>query len=154
MMRHFLLALALLWATTTVAASETDNSDHAAIVKLVSSYTRFVGERDRKGFESLLLDKEVPFSTVSANRPTADSEALKNYAGFDKGIFAGDYPYRQQFSNVKIEQVGPIAQVSLNFTVERLDGKNQVYAGWKILQLVKTNGTWKIASELWTFDLD
>lgn len=150
------LALAALLLAGSAAADkpEAPAPDHAAIAQVVDSYRQFVGAGDRKGFETLLLDKAIVFSSVSAHQPVADSNVLKNYASFDQGVFSGAYPYRQHFSNVKIEQVGPLAQVSLTFTVERLDGKGRVDTGWKILQLVKSDGAWKIASELYTFDMN
>ena len=153
MMRHFLFAAALLYAGHA-AAIEPNAADQAAIAKVVNSYPEFVMQRDRKGFEGLILDKDVPFSSISANKTVADSSSLRNYADFERAIFDGDASFRQQFSDIKIDRVGPIAQVSLNFTVQRLDGKSPSYKGWKILQLVKSNGDWKIASELYTFDLD
>jgi hypothetical protein len=146
------LATAAMADTPSSAAASAASTDEAAISQLISNYPRFVMNRNQKGFESLLLDKDIPFSSVSAHNPITGSAGLRHYEQFRQAIFGGTYKYRQTFSNVKIDRTGPLAQVSLTFTVERLDGKGETYTGWKVLQLVKTNGAWKIASELYTFD--
>jgi ketosteroid isomerase-like protein len=157
-MKHraaFLIGLLMITATGTLLVhGGTPASEQQAISALVDSYPRYITQGDEKGFESLLLDQDIPFSSVSADKAIAGSVAIRHYQQFRDAVFRGDYKYRQTIANVHIEKMGPLAQVSLNFTVERLDGKNQSYTGWKILQLVKSNGAWKIASELYTFDLD
>ncbi|MBE1160706.1 nuclear transport factor 2 family protein [Dyella acidiphila] len=155
-LRTLLLCGLLATGMTGVAAAHTpadaQASDRAAIAQVVDNYARYMTAGSEQGFESLLLDQDIPFAAVSAHAAIAGSAALKDYASFRKAVFASGDKYRQVFSNVKIDDVGPLAQVSLTFTVERLDGKGKAYTGWKILQLVKSKGAWKIASELYTFD--
>ena len=68
-------------------------------------------------------------------------------AGMTKAAGSGKR-YKQRFSNVKIEQVGLLAQVSLDYETalqeEDFSGK-----GWKVLHLLKVGGHWKIASEFY-----
>jgi hypothetical protein len=62
-------------------------------------------------------------------------------------VFHSGRHFQQSFSKVHIEQDGALAQVSLDFVTREGDGGG---IGWKTLQLVKTAGGWKIASELFT----
>jgi hypothetical protein len=128
-------------------------ADRVAISQVVDNYAKYMTDGNEQGFESLFLDKDVAFSAVSAHGTVTSSSALRNYEKFRKAVFASGYKYRQVVSNVKIDEMGPLAQVSLTFTATRMDGKGQSATGWKILQLVKSNGSWKIASELYTFDI-
>ena len=48
-------------------------------------------------------------------------------------------------------KVFAIGSGSAPLTPERVSGKPESAAGWKVLQLVKTGDRWKIASELYTF---
>lgn len=56
-------------------------------------------------------------------------------------------PFTQTFKNVNIEQDGNLANVRLVFVNK--DARSSSW-GWKTLQLLKVNGTWKIASEFYT----
>lgn len=99
----------------------------------------------------MLLDDRIPFSDVATTPVTNAPVDLRQYEAFRKAVFASGQHFRQRFSNIHIEQNGPLAQVSLDFVTERVSGKPESAAGWKVLQLVKTGDRWKIASELYTF---
>jgi hypothetical protein len=77
---------------------------------------------------------------------------LHRYEDFRKAVFESGQRYKQRFYNVRIEQRGPLAQVSLTFVTERLSAKPDTATGWKLLQWVKVGGEWKIASDLYTFE--
>jgi hypothetical protein len=126
--------------------------DGSKINLLLANYTKSVSDGDRVLFESQLLDVNIPFAAVGGKMTDSKPMALKSvqdYAGFRKAIFDSGQRFQQRFSNVKIEQLGNLAQVSLDYeTTEQgtaYDGK-----GWKTMQLVKFNGQWKIASEFFT----
>ena len=125
--------------------------DEKSIRMVLTNYTTSVSEGDRQLFESQLLDLKIPFAAISAKQEAgkADLAAFQDYKGFRAAIFDGGVKYRQRFSNIKIEQLGSLAQVSLDYetTVQREDYKGK---GWKVLQLVKVGTQWKIASEFWT----
>ena len=127
--------------------SSTD--DRAAIAALLDRYTQCVTAGDEAGFRALLLDDDIPFSAVSPamSGKNATSASLRRYADFRDAVFRSGRHFRQRFSNVRIEQDGPLAQASLDFVTRRGDDAS---VGWKVLQLVKTADGWKIASEFFT----
>jgi len=154
-----MLAMCLISAGTAAVAASTasaihqaSDTDSQAIAALLASYTRCVTEHDEAGFRALLLNEKIPFATVQTSIATDGSADLRQYEGFRKAVFASGQRFRQTFSNVHIEQRGPLAQVSLDFVTEQISATRQSSAGWKVLQLVNVDGHWKIASELYTFE--
>ena len=126
--------------------------DDVAIRHLLDTYTKSVMAGDRARFESQLLDLSIPFYGVTQGRKPVERSGLaivQDYAGFRGAIFDSGKKFRQTFSNIKIEQVGNLAQVSLDYQTAPQD---QAYAftRWKVLQLIKLDGQWKIASEFYT----
>ena len=135
-------------ATTPVPSSfDSTGADRRAIEALLDTYTRAVSTKDEPLFETLLLNKDIPFSDVgSAIKAGSAADGTRHYAGFREGVFAGA-PFTQKFQDVHIAQDGPLAQVSLVF-VNTADGRSTW--GWKTLQLLNVAGQWKIASEFYT----
>ncbi|MFZ6657178.1 nuclear transport factor 2 family protein [Undibacterium sp. TJN19] len=126
--------------------------DKLAIERLLSAYTTSVSTGDGKTFATLLLDDKVPFMAVRGvpdivnNSDTLDT---RRYADFRESVFGSGRKLEQAFFNVKINQDGALAQVSLDFITKEA-GTQKGGFGWKLLQLLKTNGHWKIASEFYT----
>jgi hypothetical protein len=129
-----------------------NEADRQTINTLLKSYTDSVKSGDQERFESLLLHLDIPFSGLrnlalyDANDETVD---VRNYKTFKASIFDSGIAFDQQFYNLKIEQEGNLAQVSLDFVTTKTACDTQVY-GWKVLHLLKIRGTWKIASEFYT----
>lgn len=138
----------ILAATTPVPPSfDSTGPDRQAIETLLDTYTRAVSTKDERLFETILLNKDIPFSDAgSAIKAGAASDGTHHYDNFRQGVFAGA-PFTQKFQDVHIAQEGPLAQVSLVF-VNTADGQSDW--GWKTLQLLKVRGQWKIASEFYT----
>lgn len=155
MVAMFLLAANVASASSPPAATSiprADAADQHAIEVLLASYTRCLSEDDEAGFRALLLDSRIPFADVQPSPASIGAPDLRRYQTFRHAVFAGGRRYRQKFYHVRIEQHGPLAQVSLVFVTERISGrKKDVATGWKVLQLIKVGGHWKIASELYTF---
>lgn len=123
--------------------------DQILILQLLTQYTSSVNDGDARRFESLLLDQNIPFSGVSKDFGTsADLASVQNYQGFKQALFGDGKRFKQRHSNVKIEQVGLLAQVSLDYETALQD---EAYSGkgWKVLHLLKVGGHWKIASEFY-----
>ncbi|MEO8673388.1 MAG: nuclear transport factor 2 family protein [Tahibacter sp.] len=150
-------SLPLLTATDLTAASpvavqdpvgkhQSTNADNQAIRQLLDGYTHSVMSGDQKRFESLLLDLDIPFSSVEQ---VNKGGGTRNYAGFKAAIFDSGERFSQRFHNVRIEQDGDLAQVSLDFETTRIATRRGSY-GWKVLHLLKVHGEWKIASEFYT----
>jgi hypothetical protein len=126
--------------------------DLHAIEKLLETYTTSVTNRDQSAFEALLLNEEIPFSsTDELVKPAAGAQSIdtRRYARFRKAVFESAVRYTQHFYNVHIEQDGDLAQVSLDFITKQTDSGRGGF-GWKLLQLLKIDGHWKIASEIYT----
>ncbi len=121
--------------------------DRRAIEALLTSYTRAVSTKNQALFESLLLDKTIPFSGIGAtDRSNGATVKIANYDDFCKSVFHGP-PFTQRFQDIHIDQDGRLAIASLVFVNTDADGASW---GWKTLQLLKVSGRWKIASEFYT----
>jgi hypothetical protein len=154
------LGLALTLSLTAVPVGATTSpadlgrhvataEDHAAIADVLDRYTRSVTAGDEAGFRALLLDDDIPFAAVSPARGGKDvtTATLRRYPDFRDAVFRSGQHFLQTFHHVSIEQDGPLAQASLDFVTRSGNGGS---TGWKVLQLVKTAGGWKIASEFFT----
>jgi hypothetical protein len=155
-MKPTLAALVLLISAASGASTfadpiparfESTGTDREAILALLAAYTQAVSSKDQGRFETLLLSKSIPFSRASVAVSTGDAaDGTRNYEGFRKAVFEGA-PFTQRFQNVRIEQDGPLAAVSVVFVNTTTKGSTW---GWKTMQLLKVNGSWKIASEFFT----
>lgn len=124
----------------------------AEIEQLLHNYTHSVSTGNRALFESQLLDRNIPFFGVRGKLDDAfdpDSKGVQNYAAFQVSVFDSGVKFAQKFSNVKIESAGDLAQVSLDFETVRVES-GEGGRGWKVLQLLRIQGRWKIVSELFT----
>jgi hypothetical protein len=139
-------------APAYLSQHQTNGDDIRAIEKLLETYTTSVTNADQAAFEALLLNEEVPFSsTDELVTPRAGDQSIdtRRYQRFRKAVFDSGVRYTQRFYNVRIQQDGDLAQVSLDFiTKETQSGRGGF--GWKSLQLLKSQGHWKIASEIYT----
>jgi hypothetical protein len=142
------------WLSCVVGAAQAANAPDAAdaqgINALLSNYTQSVSQGDRARFESQLLDTHIPFYGVGGGRLNdVDLSTIQDYAGFRQAIFDGGVQFKQRFSNVSIAQVGNLAQVTLDYETAKRDDPYEG-KGWKVMQLIKVGGQWKIASEFFT----
>jgi hypothetical protein len=129
------------------ASFDSAGEDRKAIEKLLDSYTRAVSFKDQALFESLLLNKEIPFSDASsAIKAGGADHGTQHYDSFKKAVFGGP-AFTQRFQDVHLAQDGPLAEVSVVFVNTSAQGSSW---GWKTLLLLKVNGQWKIASEFYT----
>lgn len=134
-------------ATSIPSSFESAGADREAIQLVLDTYARAVTAKDETLFETLLLNKDIPFSHVgSAIRGAGAPGSTAHYDEFKRGVFGGA-PFTQRFQDVHISQDGPLANVSLVFVNSATDGTRW---GWKTLQLLKVAGKWKIASEFYT----
>lgn len=136
------------------AMTATPDPETARIHDLLNAYTRCVSTGDRDGFERLLLDTQIPFYGVRDGAVPADLgglAAVQRYAGFRASVFESGRQYAQTFHDIHIQRDRDLAQVSLRFET-RLVGQAGGAQGWKVLQLLKVRGDWKIASEFYTAD--
>ncbi len=132
-------------------AHESTGADRAAIEAVLKAYTDAVTSGDEAAFKALLLSEQIPFSGVGGAPKSSGSHPFtpNDFKGFDQDIFQSEIRYRQAFYNVHILQDGPLAQASLDFvTQEAASGRGGW--GWKVVQLVKLDGRWEIASEFYT----
>jgi hypothetical protein len=142
-----LLPLGAVRAAPVPSSFASSGQDASQIKALLDTYTRAVSTKDEALFETLLLNKTIPFSDVgSAARSNGTAGGTSNYEAFRKGVFEGQ-PFTQRFERVHIEQDGSLAAVSLVFVNTASAGSSW---GWKTLQLLKVAGRWKIASEFYT----
>jgi len=124
--------------------------ENQGINAVLATYTSSVSDGNSQRFESQLLDLKIPFAGVWGDMAASTNlTTIQDYAGFKKSIFESGKKFKQRFSNIKIEQIGAVAQVSLDYETalkeSSYDGK-----GWKVMHLLKVEGHWKIASEFFT----
>jgi hypothetical protein len=142
-----IVPLAAATATPFPANFESTGDDRKAIEALLKTYTTAVSTKNQKLFETILLNKDIPFSgATSAIGTNGSAPSTQHYESFRKGVFEGA-PFTQRFQDVHIAQDGPLANVSLVFVNTSAQGSSW---GWKTLQLLKVGGQWKIASEFYT----
>jgi len=135
------------YRTAIPATFDSRGADREAIDRLLANYTKAVSTKDQALFESLLLNRAIPFSGVPlSQRAQSTPIDTANYEDFRKGVFEGE-PFTQEFKKVHVEQDGMLAQVSLVFVNTTATNKSW---GWKTMQLVKVTGRWKIAAEFFT----
>ncbi|WP_010217753.1 hypothetical protein [Sphingomonas sp. PAMC 26621] len=140
-------AFAAPYRTPVPATFESRGADRQAIATLLDTYTKAVSTRNQTLFETLLLDKGVPFTGVPLSRKGQDLAVnTSHYEEFRKGVFEGE-PFTQTFRDIHVKQDGPLAQVSLVFEDTTATEKSW---GWKTLELIKLDGRWKIAAEFFT----
>ncbi|HWX03834.1 hypothetical protein [Collimonas sp.] len=159
--RNFLAAAVLLLATASLAAQEAPSflsnhhsspEDKQAIERVLASYTSSLSSGDEKTFAALLLDEKIPFmATNSLEGSNTGDKPLdtRQFEDFRQAVFSSGKKYEQHFYNVRIAQDGKLAQASLDFVTKEANSQNGSY-GWKVIQLLKVNDTWKIASEFYT----
>lgn len=141
------LPVTTAYAAPVPADFESVGVDRKAIERLLEEYTEAVSTRDQARFEVLLLNKRISFSHVDAAIAAKGApDGALNYESFRKGVFAGP-AFKQRFQDVKIQQSGPLAGVSLVFINSTAMESTW---GWKTIQLLKVDGQWKIASEFFT----
>lgn len=147
-----LLSLSLLSSWQAVAMPiprnfASNGPDKVAIQALLDTYTAAVSTKNQDLFETLLLNKNIPFSDVfTAVQSKGAAGGTEHYADFAKSVFAGP-PFKQRFQDVHIAQDGSLAEVSLVFV--NTDTRGSTW-GWKTMQLLKIAGEWKIAAEFYT----
>lgn len=154
MNRCLLVMLTLVAATSSapVWAAPIPNSfvatsvDKAAIDALLATYTKAVSTKNQQLFETLLLSKTIPFSSVSDAIGAPGGDHTRNYEAFRKGVFEGA-AFTQRFHDIHIQQDGALATVSLVFINTSAASSDW---GWKSMQLLRIDGHWKIASEFYT----
>ena len=126
--------------------------DAAAIGRLLDAYRAALKSGDQPAFAALLLNEHVPFLAVQSGplaKAKPDGVDDQRYADFRTAVFGSAQRYEQRFDNVRIQQDGALAQVSLDFvTVDA--GTDRGGYGWKTLELLKVGGQWRIASEFFT----
>jgi ketosteroid isomerase-like protein len=142
-----LAPLAPAIAAPIPASFASTGADRKAIEALLDTYTRAVSAKDEALFETILLNKDITFSdAASAAKADGAPHAAERYDSFRKGVFEGP-SFTQRFRDVHIDQDGALANVTLVFVNTSPRGSGW---GWKTLQLLKVDGRWKIASELYT----
>lgn len=123
-------------------------ADREAILALLDNYTMAVSTKNQALFETLLLNKEIPFASAgTAIKNNGAVGGASRYESFRRGVFEGK-PFTQKFQDVRISQYGPLADVTLVFVNTSESGSGW---GWKTMQLLKVSGHWKIASEFYSF---
>jgi hypothetical protein len=130
----------------STASPRATNTDRAAIEIVLATYTKAVSTRDQQLFETLLVNKSIPFSYVPKDSHPISDHGTENYEVFRKGVFEGP-PFTQRFEDVRIQQEGGVADVTLVFVNTT---PKSVTRGWKSMQLLRVDGVWKIASEFFT----
>jgi hypothetical protein len=142
----FFIPLVGAAAPASTASPRATNTDRAAIEIVLATYTKAVSTKDQRLFETLLANKSIPFSYVPKDSHPISDHGTENYEVFRKGVFEGP-PFTQRFEDVRIQQEGGLAEVTLVFVNTT---PKSVTRGWKSMQLLRVDGVWKIASEFFT----
>jgi ketosteroid isomerase-like protein len=142
-MRRFLLAAALaLGCGLPAAAADTDET---AIVAQIERFFDAMRAQDPATIKAILLDD----TTFSAQRADADGAKLARIPGKDFAErVAGQKGLDERMWDPVVMRRGPIAMVWAPYEF-RLDGKT-THCGIDVFDMVKVEGTWRIAHLMWT----
>jgi hypothetical protein len=142
-MRRFLLAAALaLGCGLPAAAADTDET---AIVAQIERFFDAMRAQDPATIKAILLDD----TTFSAQRVGADGAKLARIPGKDFAErVAGQKGLDERMWDPVVMRRGPIAMVWAPYEF-RLDGKT-THCGIDVFDMVKVEGTWRIAHLMWT----
>lgn len=147
-MRRFLLAAAALALGCAFPAAAAD-ADEAAIVGQIERFFGAMRAQDPATIKAVLLDD----TTFSAQRAGAEGFKLSRIPGKDFAErVAGQKGLDERMWDPVVMRRGPIAMVWAPYEF-RLDGKT-THCGVDVFDMVKVDGTWRIAHLMWTQEPD
>lgn len=146
-MRRFLLAAALALGCALPAAAA--DADETAIVAQIERFFDAMRGQDATAIKAILLDDTV----FSAQRLGPDGAKLARIPGqaFANSV-AGQKGLDERMWDPVVMRRGPIAMVWAPYEF-RLDGRT-THCGVDVFDMVKVDGTWRIAHLMWTQEPD
>jgi len=146
-MRRFLLAAALALGCAFPAAAA--DADETAIVAQIERFFSAMRAQDPATIKAILLDD----TTFSAQRVQPGGVALARIPGKEfADRVAGQKGLDERMWDPVVMRRGPIAMVWAPYEF-RLDGKT-THCGIDVFDMVKVEGTWRIAHLMWTQEPD
>jgi ketosteroid isomerase-like protein len=146
-MRRFLLAAALAVGCAFPAAAA--DADETAILAQIERFFGAMRAQDAPAIKAILLED----TTFSAQRFGPEGVKLARIQGqaFAERV-AGQKGLDERMWDPVVMRRGPIAMVWAPYEF-RLDGKT-THCGVDVFDMVKVDGTWRIAHLMWTQEPD
>lgn len=125
------------------------------INKIIEIYSKSVIDRDSVLFYSLFNEGNVTWCAALKDRSIASDHAKRSYfSGSYQQFFRGLFRYNHtedKFDNIRIIEDGTVATVAMDYSFWA-DNKMTNWGG-KYLTLIKRQGSWKIASVIYSLEL-
>lgn len=146
-MRHAILTAAFALGCALPAAAA--DADEAAIVAQIERFFGAMRTQDAATIKAILLDD----TTFTAQRLRPDGARLARIPGaaFAESV-AGQKGLDERMWDPVVMRRGPIAMVWAPYEF-RLDGKT-THCGVDVFDMVKVEGTWRVAHLMWTQEPD
>ena len=146
-MRRFLLAVAMALGCALPAAAA--DAEETAIVAQIERFFGAMRAQDAATIKTVLLDD----TTFSAQRSGPEGFKLSRIPGKDfADRVSGQKGLDERMWDPTVMRRGPIAMVWAPYEF-RLDGKT-THCGIDVFDMVKVEGTWRIARLMWTQEPD
>jgi len=160
------LAAGLFLSAQHMARAEDPAHGRQQIEAVVETFRTALIEKDKDAFLRLFVKEDITWTGVTtdasiemlyANRPRPEMKRPLKFFTMTPRRFidaAASSPTRDEetFSNVRIETDGDVAQVWFDYTF--MEGSYRANWGKESWQLVRTQEGWKIASIVWSQELN
>jgi len=147
-----------------MATSADPSEATAQIQAVVEAFRIAIINRDQAAFERLFLHEHITWQSVKGDEalqrirekvPTANKltvDTTKTPYSFIAGIVADKKSSEETFDNVKIDTDGDLASVLFDYAF--LSNGNETNHGKEAWHLLRTPDGWKIASVIWSVNLN
>jgi hypothetical protein len=160
------LGMAALPHAAMAQQSQPSANGKQEIERVIETFRTSLINKDKDAFMKLFLKEDITWSGVTtdasiemlyANRPKPEMTRPKKFFTSSPRKFiemvAGDpAPAEETFSNVRIDTDGEVAQVWFDYTF--MEGSYRSNWGKESWHLVRTESGWKIASVVWSQEIN
>jgi len=160
------LAASLFLSAPHMARAEDPAHSRHQIEAVVETFRTALIKKDKEAFLRLFVKEDIVWIGVTtdasvemlyANRPRPEMKRPPKLfpgtlRGFIDAVAKDPTPLDEIFSNVRIETDGDVAQVWFDYTF--MEGSYRANWGKESWQLVRLDSGWKIASVIWSQELN
>ena len=160
------LTAGLLLSAPQLARAEDPAHSRQQIEAVVDTFRTALIKKDKEAFLRLFVKEDIVWIGVTtdasvemlyANRPRPEMKRPPKLfpgtlGGFIDAVAKDPTPVEEIFSNVRIETDGEVAQVWFDYIF--MEGSYRANWGKESWQLVRLDAGWKIASVIWSQELN
>lgn len=132
-------AIVVLGALSAPAIAQEQTSDAAA--DTVNTFMTAFNAKDAEGMSALVMEGAT--LAMISKRGESETAAIRPLAGLVAATVSAPFDLKEPTWNLRVVQDGPVASVFADYEF-LIDGKRS-HCGTNVFQLIKVNGSWKIA---------